>query len=1114
MSDFGRWMVLVALVLLLGAVGLRAEDAPGAVAGYLTEPDLRGDTVVFVSEGDLWSVSLAGGTARRLTRSDGLEASPRISPDGRWIAMMAEYRKNADVYVIPVEGGPPRRLTYHPDPDRPIGWLPDGSGVVFRSYRESPSWRPEAYVVPLSGGAPEKLPLGEVGHLSLSPDGRRAVFTQFALDYAHWDRYLGGLSEDLWLADLEAGTFRRLTDYPGRDAFPMWYGERIYFVSDRDGLAEIYCLDPATGDVRRVTHHEEYGIRHAAIDGSRIVFQRAGALFLLDLETESERPIPIRLSSDRRQTLPRYVAARDFLTDYDLSPDGERLLIEARGELLLVPLGKGPRRLLTRTPGVREFQAAWLPGGDGVVFCSDRWGGMELAELELSGGAPRALTSRTRVRKFPPRVSPDGRFVAYGDRAGILRVLERATGRTRVVAERGAWEITQYSWSPDSRWLAFAKPEANGFPSIFLYSLSEERVIRVTGPQTYDHHPVFDPGGRYLYFLSERDLEPLQGSIDFDAVFPHATRPYLVLLQAGRISPFDPLYEPPGEGTPAGSEGAGAGKKKDEATAPAVRIDEAGLMDRVLPFPLPGGEYKGLLALDEGILYLGRCLEETWRSTFSEEDAPRFELYSYELGADEPELVVRGVQSYSLSGDRRKLVVRRGKTLLVMDATVRDYAAAAGPDPEQGVEEVALRGLELRVDPPAEWRQILDEAWWLYRDLFWSRTMAGVDWEACRRRYAALLPLVGNRRELNQVLGEMIAELCTSHGYVGGGDVEKTRHASVGLLGADLAPAEDGFRITRLLRGDPWVPDARGPLSAPHLDVREGDVITAIDGVPLDGGTNPYRLLETRADEVVELTLRRGKRPPRTVALKTLADDHPLRYLDWVRRNRERVEQAGGGRVGYLHVPDMMGPGLVAFTRDYYAQLARPALIIDVRFNEGGYVSEMLVNRLQRQIAGFWRPRTGISERYPYWGNLNHIAVLINGDTSSDGEAFARGVQLLRLGTIVGARTWGGVIGIDDGESLIDGGYLAVPFLAWWDPERGWDVENQGVIPDVEVQIEPGHLVRGEDPQLERAVEVLLEAQAKDPRKQPTPPPDRIRSREEFPRRLEELERLLEGPRK
>jgi len=1111
-----KWAIIVALasVMFTNTAASEQNSNPVVSDGYLSYPDIHGDRIVFVSEGDLWLAPVTGNAARRLTRGAGIEQYPKFSPDGRLIAFTGQYGGNQDVYVIASEGGELRRLTYHPDPDQVLAWRPDASAIIYRSFGQSPFWEFEAFSVPLDGGPPQRLPWPAVGQLSIAPDGNRAVVSHRSLEHANWKRYTGGQQEDLYLTDVAGSAFSKLTDYAGMDAFPMWGDELIYFISDRSGVANLHSMRFDGSDVRQLTHHETFSIRAASFGSQRIVYQIGGEVRLFDPQTEEDRAIPIRLGSDRAERQPRFVPAQDFLTEYELSPDGETLLLGSRGELFAVRLEQDRIIHLTRSAGVREMSASWLADGERILCLTDASGELELALIPAGGGPTTPVTRNSAGWRYPPVASPDGRRAAFSDKDGVLWICELASGALARVDEGGAWEIDEYSWSPDGRYLAYSKPEANTFRSIFIYHVSSARTIRITGPETEDHNPVFDPQGRYLYFLSDRELAPIGSDFDYEVAFSGTTRPYAVLLRAGARSPFEPgaLDEsassdtdasPPEKRAKSRTKGKQVEDPVPEGLA-SVTVDEKGLMERVVPFPVPPGIYRGLAAREGSIFLLTKSIDESMREDSENGEPPSYTLVNIAVADPQPRAIVYGIRSYSLSADGGTVAFRpsSGAEVLIASTAIEEYDAAAGPDGGEGVKEAPLTQISVAVDPAVEWRQIFGEAWRFYRDFFWSRDMSGVPWDALLARYAPLLDKAGTRQELNLIIGELIGELNTSHAYAGGGDMGHPIFNPVGLLGADLSPAPDagGYRIDRILEGELWEPDGRSPLRAPGSEVAEGEIIIAVDGESAAPPNNPFALLQLRAGQKVELTVKSGasKSEPRRVLVTTLEDDHALRYLDWVRRTRARVDRESGGRVGYIHVPDMMNRGLIAFSRAYYAQLDKPALIIDVRYNEGGYLSEVLLNRLQRQVAGYWRPRTGLTERYPYRAFHAHLAVLCNDGTSSDGEAFCRGVQNLKLGPVIGARSWGGLIGIKDDLELIDGGYLAVPNLAWWDPSRGWSVEGQGIIPDIPVENDLASLARGQDRQLERALSFLLDKVNTIPRDAPAPGPAPDRSLQGF----------------
>jgi tricorn protease len=1129
--------VVPALGSLLAAWSAFCAAALAAEEGYYGQPTMHGDRVVFVSEGDLWTASVGargpGATgpvvAHRLTSADGDESWPRLSPDGRWIAFTGFYDGNADVFAMPADGGSPRRLTFHPDPEAVLGWTPDGKDVLFRSGARHPLGRNELWRVPVAGGAPARFDFGECSLASVHRDGRRIAFTRWSNEHWSWKRYRGGTAPDVWVGDLRDGTFSRLTDSDANDLFPTWVGDRVVFLSDRTGTANLYSDAPGGGALRALTSFapkegdpkalDGYDVRWPSADasgGARVVFCQAGGLALVDVESGAVTRLDVSLASDRKAARDRFADPLETATEYALSTDGETILLETRGEVLTVPVEGGlPPRQVTRSSEAREWGVVPL-GKDRLAMISDARGEQTVVALG-EGAAPTEVVERGDEPRegqwlFPPQASPDGAWLAYGDKSLNLHLVEVATGKRRTVDSSRAREIRDYRFSPDGRWLAYVLLHENEFGTIRVHEVATGKTFDASTGLHDDFAPRWDPAGRYLYFLSRRHLDPVISDLDFEHAFLATIQVFAVplvrgtpppVLSVARAAGFDLEAWAKGEGEGAkddgkddGKEEEGRGEEKDGAPRgrkekepkppPRVEIDPAGLAARAVLLPIEAGEIRGLEAIRGGVLWLS----EPRRGLLSD-DFPRGRRAFGEGRAtltrrllakeEKPETVLAtGIRGFAVSGDATKVAWATKSAVKVLEAQ-------KGPD---DAKEVALSDLKIRVATRLEWKQILDEAWRLQRDFFWAETFCGCDWEAMRAKYAALLPRVGTRAELNDLMGQMFGELGTSHTYVfGGASFEPPASVSVGLLGADLERDGGVVRIRRIVPGQSWHEDLASPLAAPHLGVEEGDVLRAVDGVPV-GERDPYEALQGKAGKPVRLEIAadaEGK-DARTVTVTPIGSERGLRYAEWVESNRRAVEERSNGALGYLHIPDMSGDGLVAFSRLFYPQVTKKGLVVDVRGNGGGFVSQMIVRRLDREVWAFMQPRHGTMSRYPERTLHGHMAVLIDQHAGSDGDIFPASFRLRGLGPLIGTRTWGGVVGIRGDKPFVDLGMSTQPEFAWWSPEHGWSVENRGVSPDVEVPITPADRRAGKDPQLDRAIAWLLERLEKEPKELPKPP--------------------------
>ncbi|HOX45992.1 MAG TPA: PDZ domain-containing protein [Myxococcota bacterium] len=1097
-----RLAPLAIVLLLLGGPG-----AAEARVGYLNRPDVHGDQVVFTAEDDLWLVSDRGGAARRLTSHPGVETAPQFSPDGKWIAFSGDYDGNQDVYLVPAGGGEPTRLTWHPSPDGVIGWTPDGAAVLFRSPRDHPHGLAEIFRVSPAGGEPAKVPLGYAFRLAIDPLSGLWAFNRQSWESRTWKRYRGGTAPGIWVGDPRKADFRKVTAFDGLNAFPMWHGGRVYFLSDQGGTANLWSMKPDGAERKRLTDLQGFDARFPSMgpDG-RIAFSLAGDIHLFDPATGSERKLDIDLPSERALTRLRYPNPARFLDWFELSPEGDRVAVVARGEIWSVPVKPGVTIPITRGSGVRERWASFDREGKRLAYVSDATGEQEIRVLDAWGrGEPKTVRAAGQSGYlFPPALSPDGKWLAYSDQTGSLYVQAVAGGAPRLADRSTQWRIRDYTWSPDGRWLAYSKTLPTDYQALHLYDTQAGKVHCLSSAFTYDYSPAWDPQGRYLYFVSDRATNPVLDTRDSQNVELRNTKLFALLLSRKVKNPVAPLEGMP----PTEAEAADKArqkqqeKEKEEAAGGKPRPPEPieleldGLAGRVIELPVPVGTYAGLGATAKTLFFLSFPIQGMGEGpSWPAEPEPRATLMAYDLEKKKAKPFMEGVGAYSLPTGGAKLAVMKKKGEIFV------LGADAPPTPEAlGEARVALEHLVVEVDPREEWRQIYREAWRQMRDFYWDAGMGGVDWKAMGARYEGLLPRVATRSELNDLIGELIGELGTSHTYVWGGDpgVEPPR-VSTGLLGADLERQGDAFRVARIYRGDA-ADNARSPLSEPGVEVREGDFILAVN----HGRFTPGRPFESHlaglAGKPVVLSVGKSARDPkaREVVVVPLASEDPLRYADWVRQNRELVAARTGGKVGYLHLPDMSTDGLTRFNTWFYPQLDKQALIVDARFNGGGFVSQQIVERLRRRVVAFDRTRQGAVFTYPARVLNGPFVVLTNEWAGSDGDIFPMVIQLEKLAPVIGVRTWGGVIGISGERQAVDTGMGTEPEFAYWNPQSGWNPENRGVTPDIEVDDLPQELARGQDAQLERGLQEVLQLLKSRPPVVPEFGPVRDRSRDAF----------------
>jgi tricorn protease len=1074
-------------------LGLAAAATAADEARLMRWADVHRDTVVFTYEDDLWLVPAAGGDARRITSHPGSERYAKFSPDGSRIAFTASYDGGTDVYVMDARGGVPIRLTYHPAADRVLGWHPDGERVLFRSRRGFPSRAEAVYLVSVAGGMPERLPVDRAGLASLSPDGRSLVYNRISREDRTWKRYQGGMAQDLWLGSLADRDYRRITDWPGTDNYPMWQDGAIYFSSDRtDGTLNLYRYDPATGAVTALTSYTDFDVKYPSEGPGAIVYQHGERLWLLDLATGASRPVEVRLGSDRVPVRPILEAIGDRHGAFRVTPDGETLLLEARGEILAIPAEEGEPRNLTRSPGARDKDGVPSPDGEWIALSSDRSGAEELWLAPADGDGEWRRITDDGVFNLQPVWSPDGDRLLWSDKEMRLNLLELASGRVTTI-DRGevddAWErwgIQDYVWSPDGRFVAYSKMEPSLNEAIFVHEPATGRTHRITDHVHQDWSPAFSADGRYLFFLSNRTFDPVMGFVDQNHVFLDMTLPYVVILRRDDPSPF---------AAGAGSADDGEAGEEDESESEGdaeitVEIDFEGIEGRIVPAAdVEPGNYFRLEASADGFLYLAKTEREFLKyQAVNDHTGGALELWGYVIDEAKATKLIDGIANYHLSADRERLVYRAGSSYGIVDA---------GAPAEVGDGEVALDEVRIRVDRQAEFEQIFAEAWRIQRDWFYDPGMHGVDWQGVYDRYRPLVASCGNRSDLNYLIGEMIGELNAGHTYVWGGDLgEGGRQVRVGLLGADLETPDGApyHRIAHVIPGLNWQTDdaERSPLAAPGCNVSDGDWLIAIDGVEVPSSDNVFAHLEDKVGRRVEVTTNR--RPSAdgatTCTVEPIGSELQLREREWVETNRRTVAEATGGAVGYLYLPAMMEDGLIEFARAFYPDYAKRAFIIDERYNGGGFVGDMIIDRLERRLWALTKPREGMVLRDPERCFHGHLAVLINEETGSNGEYFAEALKIKGLATLIGMRTWGGAVGIEPHQDLVDGGVTTPPQFGLFDLGGRWLIEGHGVDPDIEVQNLPGDVLAGRDAQLEAALAHLADRLAADPMTVPeTAPP-------------------------
>ena len=1017
----------------------------GKEARLLRFPATNSRDVVFSYAGDLWRVPLTGGEAVRLTSHIGYEMFARYSPDGSRIAFTAEYDGNREVYLMPAEGGEPERLTFTAtNPRDNLGdrmgpnnivmtWSPDGSRIVFRN-RVEDSFVGQLLTTTPQGGMPERLPFPEGGWCSYSPDGSKLAFNRVMREFRTWKYYRGGMADDIWVWDPSAQSVTNVTGNDAQDIFPMWVGDEIFFASDRDMTMNLFAYNTLTGSTRKVTHFTEYDVKFPSTDGKTIVFENGGFLYRLVPATGECAKIPVTLSSDAIYGRAERKDVSNRLSAWSLAPDGSRAAVTARGEVFDVPVGKGVTRNLTRSSNSNDRGAVWSPDGKWIAWIGDATGETEVYLYDVGAGTSRQLTSGADTYIRSLQWAPDSRHLYYTDRKNRF-VEVGLDGGKRTVMESEDGEFRGVEISPDSRWIAYTRPAANDMDIIYLRALSGGEPIAVTERWYNSGSPTFSTDGKYLIFTSDRDLQPQYSRIEWNYSFADMSGVYMVMLDALTPSPLIPK-DPQVKADAPKPDKSKADKPKADVS---VKVDADGIRDRVVKLPVKGRRF---YCDGKKLWYMGQGGTR---------------VYNFETGEDtEAADAPMGVTPGS-----SKAILRKSGKLYV--ATISEKMALK--------ETVDLSHLVTTVDYSKEWAQLYDEVWRAFRDGYYLENMHGRDWEAIWKKYAALLPYARTRLDVNYLIGEMIGEVASGHCYVTPGEFPAPERIPMGLLGAEFSKVNGGFRIDRILEGATYRPELRSPLTEPGLGVREGDVVTAIDGVSLAGVDNIYRLLIGKADVLTELTI-----GGRKVVVKPIADEGPLYHYAWVQKNIRTVEKLSGGRVGYIYIPDMGPEGLSEWARYYYPQLDKEALIIDDRANGGGNISPMIIERLQRKVYRMTMHRGQVRNgTVPEGTHTGPKVLLINKYSASDGDLFPWSFKANGLGTVIGTRTWGGIVGISGSLPYVDGTDVRVPFFTNYDAATGqWIVENHGVDPDILLDNDPLKEFAGQDQQLEKAVEVAL----------------------------------------
>jgi tricorn protease len=1059
-------------------------------ARLLRFPAIHEDKIVFTYAGDLYSVASAGGVARKLTNHEGFEMFARFSPDGKHIAFTGQYDGNTEVYLMPAGGGVPQRLTYTATLGRDdvsdrmgpnnivMGWQNSGKKIVFRSrIRSFNSFNGQLYCVSKSGGLADELPLPRAGFCSFSPDDKKLAYNRIFREFRTWKRYRGGMADDIWIYDFKTKKIENITDNPAQDIIPMWSGDKIFFLSDRDKnkRMNVFVYDLNSKQIRKITDFSNFDIKFPSLGKSSIVFENGGYIYRLDVETEKCEKVVVRIQEDLSGGRSEIVSVAGNVTNYEIAPDGKRALFGARGDVFTVPAKHGATRNLTDSPGIHERDSKWSPNGKWIAYISDASGEDEICIVAQDGSAPaRQVTRNAETYKYRIEWSPDSKKILWADKRLRLRYVSVKSGKITEVDKSDSWEFSDYSWSPDSRWIVYAKSEVEMMGKIYLYSLRDKTSHELTDGWYSASDPIFSSDGKFVFFTSDRDFNPIYSRTEWNHAYQDMSRIYLLTLAKGTDSPFKPKSDEveikredktkkktdtekadPNEV----KEQPKQDEQKKKEQEQRIKVDVDGIKDRIAVLPTAVGGYRNMASVGDNLYYRRRT-----------SGGDNSGLFVYDL-KEQKETELGDIGSFEISADQKKMLVASGGRYAIIDLPKSKVAMKDTLD---------LSGMEVNLDKKKQWAQIFNECWRQMREFFYVPNMHGVDWPAMRRRYEPLVAHVNHRVDLTYIIGEMISELNVGHTYVGGGEYPKPKRIAMGLLGAEVKrDAKSGyFRIEEILRGQNWDKDSRSPLTEIGVDANKGDYILAVDGKSTADVSDIYELLINKAGKQVTLKLnsKPTRKGAREVVIVPTDSEENLYYYDWVQTNIEKVSDATDGKVGYIHVPDMGRRGLNEFVKYFYPQIRKKGLIIDVRGNGGGNVSPMLIERLRREIVMIDFGRNGAPEPDPSAMIYGPMVCLADEFSASDGDLFTYRFKQHKLGKVVGKRTWGGVVGIRGSLPLLDGGSLNKPEFSRYDVKgKNWIIEGYGVEPDIYVDNDPAKEYAGIDQQLNKAIAVILE---------------------------------------
>jgi tricorn protease len=1051
-------------------------------ARLLRFPALHGNQVIFSYAGDLYTVSANGGMARKLTNDPGYEMFSHFSPDGKTIAFTAQYDGNTEIYTMPAQGGVPVRLTITATLSRDdisdrmgpnnivMGWTPDGKNIIYRSRKQAfNDFIGQLFTVPATGGMSKELPLPAGGFCSYSPDGKQLAYNQVFREFRTWKYYKGGMADDIWIHDFATKTTRNITNTKSQEIFPMWFGDEIYFCSDRDRTMNLFCYNLKTNQTRKVTNYTEYDIKFPSAGDNGIIYENGGFIYIFDIKSQTSVKVPVQIADDFNTSRDELKDATRFMGSVNPSPDGSRIVVDGRGDIFSVPVKEGITRNLTSSSNAHDREGFWSPDGKWIAYLSDASGEYEIYITKQDGSEPPIqLTTGADTYKFTILWSPDSKKILWNDKMLRLQYIDIDTKKVTLVEKSKIWEFGSFNWSPDSRWITYSRALETDMRQIILYNIADEKKYEITDQWFSSDQPTFSSNGKYLIFTSDRTFNPIYSNVEWNYAYENMTKLYMVTLAKDTPSPFAPSNDEvktteskdQKEAKPAKEEKSKktdkSDKKEPEPEVKPLKIDLEGIQQRIIEIPVDAGNYRNIWSVEDKIYYNTANDKGNWAKVYDLKQKKETEL-----GTD---------LYFDISFDGKKMLVRQKNKYAMIDL----------PSSKISLEKyIDLSDLKIRVNNQQEWKQIYDEAWRQMRDFFYVPNMHGLDWKAMHDKYAVMIPWVNNRKDLTYLIGEMIAELSIGHAYINGGESKPVERINLGLLGARLTKDASGyFHIDSLLLGANWSPELQAPLTQVGVGAVKGEYITSVNGKSTREMPDIYAALINKAGKNVELTLNASPAEGgRKVLVVPVDDESKLYYYNWVQNNIRKVDKATNGEVGYIHIPDMGPEGLNEFVKYFYPQLAKKALIIDDRGNGGGNVSPMILERLSREIQRSNMARNVETPSYtPTKMMLGPKVLLINNYSASDGDLFPYGFKKYQLGKVIGKRTWGGVVGIRGSLPFVDGTELRKPeFASYSSDESKWIIEGNGVEPDIEINNDPSREYDGIDDQLNKAIEVILD---------------------------------------